>query len=198
MLKQALDHDQLQQHVVAVRDKLDAPELQGAVADAAAASGVDGDLSRPSAPRSPMRQTTSRPLAGARRRRSLTCRVTESKACSRARPRRSCAPRLSQYMNSQYRSHRAPHVSVTRARAHGCRSQRPGASGALEWRSRPWPARCNRSPKPGGLQWLPTGLGQESVDVAPEPPFEHLSWFVPGDESFDPGLVPSLSVNADR
>jgi hypothetical protein len=43
MLKQASDRDQLQQYVVAVRDRLDAPELQGAVAAAAAGADADGD-----------------------------------------------------------------------------------------------------------------------------------------------------------
>lgn len=43
MLKQAFDRDHLQQYVVAVRDRLDAPELQGAVAAAAAGTGVDRD-----------------------------------------------------------------------------------------------------------------------------------------------------------
>ena len=43
MLKQASDRDHLQQYVVAVRDQLDAPELQGAVAEAAAGAGVGGD-----------------------------------------------------------------------------------------------------------------------------------------------------------
>jgi hypothetical protein len=43
MLKQASDRDQLQQYVEAVRDQLTAPELQGAVANAAAGAAGDGD-----------------------------------------------------------------------------------------------------------------------------------------------------------